>query len=398
MKDDDEDKNLGRWVNRQRSQYQAGKLRKDRQLALEKIGLKWSMLATTSWESMFDTLCEYVEERTKDGEEWDGNVPANYKTTDNPPRALGRWINRQRSAFGKDKLKPEYVAKLNEIGLKWSVHERRPAYQLTPSRPDGAVSNTDIPDPVTSNLTGTKQASHTANSPGATKPASSAQTKASNVTDATSTNKTKVGLLTTPSAASATKDVKALDSAAPANPAALGNPYPLAGTPVQKPPTTPSSVSKPLQTKTPSGGKQLSVAAVKQVSVEKQEATEPPAKPAAATTSTTINGPNPSPAASDSINEAPAIAQAPTTIERDAIGKTEGTKQGEQAIPVQSGPPKPSADASQVTKTEPTTVTASKNATISESHTAAENEATPKSTDTAIAQETSQSSITVDTK
>jgi hypothetical protein len=29
---DDEDKNLGRWVNRQRSLYQAGKLRKDRQL------------------------------------------------------------------------------------------------------------------------------------------------------------------------------------------------------------------------------------------------------------------------------------------------------------------------------------------------------------------------------
>lgn len=29
--------------------------------ALEKVGLKWSMLATTSWDSMFDTLCEYVE-------------------------------------------------------------------------------------------------------------------------------------------------------------------------------------------------------------------------------------------------------------------------------------------------------------------------------------------------
>lgn len=64
-RDDDEDKNLGRWVNRQRSLYQAGKLRKDRQLALEKVGLKWSMLATTSWESMFDTLVEYVEEKVR---------------------------------------------------------------------------------------------------------------------------------------------------------------------------------------------------------------------------------------------------------------------------------------------------------------------------------------------
>ena len=138
-KDDDEDKNLGRWVNRQRSMFQAGKLRKDRQLALETIGLKWSMLATTSWESMFETLCQYVEEKKKGGNEWDGNVPANYRTEDVPPRALGRWINRQRSAYGKSKLKPEYVAKLNEIGLKWSIHERRPAYHQY-SRPDSSTS------------------------------------------------------------------------------------------------------------------------------------------------------------------------------------------------------------------------------------------------------------------
>eukprot|EP00934_Nitzschia_sp_Nitz4_P008155 Nitzschia sp. Nitz4//scaffold41_size133979//117900//120962//NITZ4_003371-RA/size133979-processed-gene-0.93-mRNA-1//-1//CDS//3329551542//8145//frame0 len=140
---DDEDKNLGRWVNRQRSLYQAGKLRHDRQKALEKVGLKWSMLATTSWDSMFETLCEYVTSKTKDGASWDGNVPANYRTTDDPPRALGRWINRQRSAYGKNRLKEEYIQKLNEIGLKWCVHERRPT---TPNTPRSAV----LPDNVSS--------------------------------------------------------------------------------------------------------------------------------------------------------------------------------------------------------------------------------------------------------
>ena len=120
--------------------FQAGKLRKDRQLSLEKIGLKWSMLATTSWESMFETLTQYVAEKKKGGNEWDGNVPANYRTEDVPPRALGRWINRQRSAYGKGKLKPEYVAKLNEIGLKWSIHERRPTYHQY-ARPDAATSS-----------------------------------------------------------------------------------------------------------------------------------------------------------------------------------------------------------------------------------------------------------------
>jgi hypothetical protein len=134
---------------------QAGKLRKDRQLALEKIGLKWSMLATTSWESMFDTLCEYVEDKQKGGAEWDGNVPANYKTEDDPPRALGRWINRQRSAYGKKKLKPEYVSKLNELGLKWSVHERRPSYQYSNAEPDAAMSNESAEDNAESNPTET---------------------------------------------------------------------------------------------------------------------------------------------------------------------------------------------------------------------------------------------------
>ena len=181
MKDDDEDKNLGRWVNRQRSMFQAGKLRKDRQLSLEKIGLKWSMLATTSWESMFETLCQYVEEKKKGGAEWDGNVPANYRTEDIPPRALGRWINRQRSAYGKNKLKPEYVAKLNEIGLKWSIHERRPTYhQYTSARPETAASSSVVPELALSSSTPTQNTD--AAKPQAALAASGVQ-KDSNVSD-----------------------------------------------------------------------------------------------------------------------------------------------------------------------------------------------------------------------
>lgn len=121
-----EDKNLGRWVNRQRSLFQSGKLRKDRQIALEKMGLKWSMLATNTWESMYESLLNYIEDRKRESDKniWDGNVPANYRTDEDPPKALGRWINRQRSAYTKCKLKREYVDKLNAVGLKWSVHER----------------------------------------------------------------------------------------------------------------------------------------------------------------------------------------------------------------------------------------------------------------------------------
>lgn len=121
----DEEKNLGRWINRQRSLYQGGRLKKERQLELEKIGLKWSVLSTTSWETMYNALCKYAKKK-RDADpcrRWDGNCPANYKTEDQ--KSLGRWVNRQRSAYAKRKLKSEWVEKLNAIGLKWSVHERK---------------------------------------------------------------------------------------------------------------------------------------------------------------------------------------------------------------------------------------------------------------------------------
>jgi hypothetical protein len=125
---DDEEKNLGRWVNRQRSLFQAGKLKKDRQEDLEKIGLKWSVLLTTSWTTMYECLRSYAEEKQKQNPHgWDGNVQANFKTKTNPPLSLGRWVNRQRSAHAKGRLKEEYVTQLEAIGLKWVIHARNRA-------------------------------------------------------------------------------------------------------------------------------------------------------------------------------------------------------------------------------------------------------------------------------
>jgi hypothetical protein len=115
----DEDKNLGRWVNRQRCLYQTGKLKKERQLELESIGLKWVVLANTSWSSMYDALCIYVEKRKSDGT-WDGIVPVCFETDDSPPKKLGKWINRQRNAYISSRLKDEFFIKFKDMGIKWA--------------------------------------------------------------------------------------------------------------------------------------------------------------------------------------------------------------------------------------------------------------------------------------
>jgi hypothetical protein len=74
---------------------------------------------------MYDSLCAYAEEKRKQSPHgWDGNVPANFKTRSNPSLSLGRWVNRQRSAHAKGRLKDEYVKQLDAIGLKWAIHTR----------------------------------------------------------------------------------------------------------------------------------------------------------------------------------------------------------------------------------------------------------------------------------
>lgn len=86
--------------------------------------------STQKWESMFDCLLEFIEERKQedlkgatqeenDAWQWDGNVPTTYKTNDG--KALGRWINNQRSAKSKGTLKKDREKRLVDAGLKWSV-------------------------------------------------------------------------------------------------------------------------------------------------------------------------------------------------------------------------------------------------------------------------------------
>ncbi len=124
--DADDDKNLGRWINRQRSLYQSGKLKEERRIELEKIGLKWAVLSTTSWQSMYESLCTFVESKKKldKNNQWDGHVPASYETDEKPPKRLGKWVTRQRAAYSTKKLKDEYREKLEKLGLSWESNDK----------------------------------------------------------------------------------------------------------------------------------------------------------------------------------------------------------------------------------------------------------------------------------
>jgi hypothetical protein len=98
-------------VNNQRSAKAKGNMRRDREEKLESTGLRWSNTPTNSWQHMMDELLAYIDEKTKGGKKWDGNVPTNYsikaKAPNDEEKNLGRWVNRQRSARTAGKLRAD---------------------------------------------------------------------------------------------------------------------------------------------------------------------------------------------------------------------------------------------------------------------------------------------------
>lgn len=92
----------------QRREYKSSKLSLDRVARLEQLGFVWDPLAA-AWEEMFAALCAY---KLTHG---DGNVPKRGK--DNPQ--LGVWCGVQRRAYKTNKLSPDRVKRLEELGFVW---------------------------------------------------------------------------------------------------------------------------------------------------------------------------------------------------------------------------------------------------------------------------------------
>jgi Helicase associated domain len=86
------------------------------------------------WDDMYEILVEYTrnqrrchdlryamniseEERNTIQWIWDGNVPQKYITSNG--KALGKWINTQRTAKTDRLLHPKREARLHNLGLNW---------------------------------------------------------------------------------------------------------------------------------------------------------------------------------------------------------------------------------------------------------------------------------------
>jgi len=104
----DKDRQLGDWVQTQRTAYKSNKLSEERVRLLDSVGFDWGR-CSHSWDEMFQNLIAYKNQYNT------VNVPRKY----NQDRQLGTWVSSQRTAYKNGKLSEERTERLNSIGFDW---------------------------------------------------------------------------------------------------------------------------------------------------------------------------------------------------------------------------------------------------------------------------------------
>ncbi len=104
---------LGRWVQRQRSDYRLGRIKKDKEERLDLLGKEWKKERKDRFEFWFEILESFHKEY--------GHVmvPGNYITKSG--ERLGSWVLRQRTEYSKGTLSEERKKRLDEMGFCWDV-------------------------------------------------------------------------------------------------------------------------------------------------------------------------------------------------------------------------------------------------------------------------------------
>lgn len=106
----EEYKDLYIWMSLQRNQYNSGKLREDRMIRLEEIGVVWDV-RLSRWEERFVQLTLYKERFG------DCDVPHDWQEN----LQLGRWLSIQRREKKSGKLADDRICKLESIGISWEL-------------------------------------------------------------------------------------------------------------------------------------------------------------------------------------------------------------------------------------------------------------------------------------
>ena len=106
---------LANWVRNQRRDYKMKRpIMQERAKRLNEIGFSWRLVEPQSWEKMFAALVEYKKAHGN------CNVPQRWHE-----KRLAKWVNTQRTAYKRGKLRPDRQRQLESIGFVWNAATRR---------------------------------------------------------------------------------------------------------------------------------------------------------------------------------------------------------------------------------------------------------------------------------
>jgi len=126
---------LGQWVSTQRQEYGAKNkntktnINEQRISELEGIGFIWSLRDTSkmaprkSWDAHYESLVEFKEKN--------GHCDVRVRSKQHPTGSLGRWVEKQRHHYNSreedkdNKITPEQIKKLEDLGFKWRVRNEK---------------------------------------------------------------------------------------------------------------------------------------------------------------------------------------------------------------------------------------------------------------------------------
>lgn len=154
---------LGSWLTTQRVERANGKLKADRLTLLQNLAedgkLDWSPLnylkkSESSWPYMYECLVDYCERRLQEtpGSEVT-SIPEKKRYVhprDKVEVGLGRWMHTQNKRRRAGKLRPDRLAKIQELvdqgKFKWPQPRpnKRTAYQSLMKSPDGVSMNLNM--------------------------------------------------------------------------------------------------------------------------------------------------------------------------------------------------------------------------------------------------------------
>jgi hypothetical protein len=116
----EQDKPLGKWVNKQQELQKKNKMRQDRRDLLDEVGFAWSVEIAVNrhikqWRLQYEKLVEF---KRKNGH---CIVPYSY-LQDN---SLGNWVAKQREFEKKNIMRQDRKDLLNEVEFVWSARRSR---------------------------------------------------------------------------------------------------------------------------------------------------------------------------------------------------------------------------------------------------------------------------------